>query len=41
MIHVNFCVAYSNYRDEKLCDVSKANCIANCIEIFLSYLYLN
>ena len=31
----------SNYRDEKLCDVSKANCIANCIEIFLSYLYLN
>ena len=31
----------SNYRDEKLCDVSKANCIANCIEIFLSCLYLN
>ena len=31
----------SKYRDEKLCHVSKANCIANCIEIFLSYLYLN
>ena len=36
-----FFVFPSNYRDEKLCDVSKANSIANCIEIFLSYLYLN